>query len=514
MFKRMTAKEAAMLVKDGACVCFNGQVRAAVPELFYHELANRFAETGSPKGLRYLAATTYDVFNVFAPYQHDGLISEIITSHYIGMRSCHPAILKGNIAAYSLPQGVLCMNYEAAAARQPGFLTKVGLKTFLDPRYGGSGLNEKSTKQFCEPCVVDGEEYLFFRTIYPDVCVLRGTTCDPHGNITMEREAGIMDTVSIATAVHNNGGTVIVQVERFSDQYANPHDVRIPGFLVDVVYEDPDQMMMDGCAYNPIYAGESRVPEEEFPQLVDDLLKANSARRKPADMVVAKRAAMEVTPECRILNLGVGIPIMLGMVAYKCGRLTEDMSITLECGVGGGMPLGTIFALVNNPDVFMEQASMFRLYEGGGIDLTAIGALEIDKDGNINVLRKGNLIPGIGGFNHTTFGAKTIVVCSRFMAGSDVSEENGKLVFKDGHASKFCEKVDYINMNAEVMRAEKKRVIYVTERCVFQLCETGLELIEIAPDLDLEQDVLAKIPFSVKIADNLKVMPRDCFIQD
>lgn len=514
MFKRMTAKEAAMLVKDGNCITFTGQVSAAVPALFYYALTARFAETGSPKNLRYLAATTYTPFNAFAPYQHDGFISEIIVSHYQGMKSFAPAISKGDVAAYVLPQGILSMNYDAAAARQPGFLSKVGLKTFLDPRVGSCGLNKKSTKTFCEPCVVYGEEYLFYRTLYPDVCVVRGTTCDPHGNITMEREAGIFDVLSMAMATRNNGGIVIAQVERFSDEYANPHDVEVPGFLVDVVYDDPEQLMMDDCFYNPLYSGESRVSDTEFPQFVENLLTDNASRRKPADMVVAKRAALEVTPECRLLNLGVGIPMMLGMVAYKSGRLTKDMTITLECGVGGGMPLGYVFSYVNNPDIFMPQASMFRLYDGGAIDLTGVGALEIDKDGNVNCMRKANTLIGIGGFNHVTSGAKTILVCSRFMVGSDVAEDNGTLMFKDGSLSKFCEKVDYINLNAEVMRAEGKRVLYITERCVFQLGEEGLELIEIAPGLDLEKDILAKIPFVPKISENLGEMPMECFAQD
>ena len=513
MFKRMTAKEAAMLVKDGDCITMTGQVRCAVPELFYRVLAERFAETGTPKNLRYLAATTYVAFNEFAPHQHAGLLSEIIVSHYMGMRSFTPAITNNEVAAYVLPQGILSLNYDAAATKQPGFFSKVGLKTFLDPRVGRGGLNEISTKTFCKPCVVNGEEYLFYQTLYPDVCVVRGTTCDPHGNITMEKEAGVFDALSMAIATHNNGGIVIAQVERFSDKYANPHDVEVPGFLVDVVYEDPDQLMLDNCTYNPLYSGETRVPDEDLPQFVDELLADYASKRKPADLVIAKRAALEVTPECKILNLGFGIPMMMGMTAYQSGRLTEDMAITLECGVGGGMPYGQIFALVNNPDIFMSQSSMFRLYDGGAIDLTGVGALEIDKDGNVNCVRKDDNLIGIGGFNHTTSGAKTILVCSRFMVGSDVTVTNGLLIFKDGFANKFCEKVDYINLNAEVMRAENKRILYVTERCVFRMGDEGLELIEIAPGLDLERDVLAKLPFVPKISENLKEMPMNCFIE-
>lgn len=511
MFKRMTADEAAKLVKDGDWVCFNGQVRIAVPERFYQALADRFAATGSPKGIKYMATSSYDKFNLMAPYQHDGMIDEIIVAHYIAIAPFAPALMNNEISAYALPQGILAQMYDCAAARQPGFYSKIGLGTCVDPRVGSCGMNERSSKTFAEPSVIDGEEYLFYRTIYPDVCVLRGTTCDPNGNITMEKEAGIMDPLAPAIAAHNNGGTVIVQVERFSDEYADPHAVRIPGFLVDVVYDDPNQVMMDRYDYHPVFAGKERIPETDIPALVDTLLEENSRSRKPADLVIAKRAAMEVQPDFRIMNLGVGIPMLLGYEAYKMGNLSKDTAITLECGVGGGMPVGYNFGIVANPDIFMEQSAMFRLYEGGGLDMTAVGALEIDKNGNVNVIKKGNKLIGLGGFNHVTDGAKNVMVCSRFMVGSDIMVENGKLSLKDGRVSKFCERVEFMNLNADLMRSYGKRVLYITERCVFQLAAGGLELIEIAPGLDLENDILVHLPFRPLIASELKTMPMECF---
>ena len=511
MFKRMTADEAVKLVKDGDRVCFNGQVRIAVPERFYKALADSFGATGHPKGIKYMATSSYDKFNDMVEHQHAGMIEEIVVAHYIAIAPFAPAIMANEISAYALPQGILAQMYDCAAARQPGFYSKVGLGTCVDPRVGSCGMNERSSKAFAEPAVVDGEEYLFYRSIYPDVCVLRGTTCDPNGNITMEKEASIMDPLAPAIATHNNGGIVIVQVERFSDEYADPHAVRIPGFLVDVVYEEPGQVMMDRYDYNPVFAGKERIPEEDIPALVDELLLENSKSRKPADLVIAKRAAMEVQPDFRIMNLGVGIPMLLGYEAYKMGNLSKDTAITLECGVGGGMPVGYNFGIVANPDVFMEQSAMFRLYEGGGLDMTAVGALEIDRHGNVNCIKKGKKLIGLGGFNHVTDGAKNVMVCSRFMVGSDIMMENGKLSVKDGSISKFCENVEFMNLNASVMRSYNKRILYVTERCVFRLAEGGLELIEIAPGLDLEKDILAHLPFRPLISADLKEMPWECF---
>lgn len=511
MFRKMTADEAARLVKDDVCICFNGQVRIAVAERFYKAIADRFARTGHPRGLRYIATSSYDGFNAFAPYQHDGLLAEITVAHYGAIAAFSPAINNNEIEAYSLPQGVLALNLDAAAARQPGYLSKIGLGTVADPRYGSCGLNACSTKTFAKPVEVDGEEYLLYRSIIPDICVLRGTTCDPHGNITMEKEAGIMDPLTPAIATHNNGGTVIVQVERFSDTFADPHDVRIPGFLVDVVYEDPDQVMMDRFDYNPVFSGKKRIDEDMLPELVDELLCENSKKRKAADLVIARRAALEVEQDYRIMNLGIGIPMLLAYEAIKMGRLTEQTAITLECGVGGGIPVGYNFGIVVNPDIFMTQADMFRLYEGGGLDMSAVGALEIDRAGNVNVLKKGDRLIGVGGFHHVTEGAKKALVCSRFMVGSDIEMTDGGLKVKDGKFRKFCDRVEHICLNAERFCSAGRKVLYITERCVFQLTPEGLELIEIAPGLDLERDVMDGLPFRPLVSPNLKEMPAECF---
>ena len=319
-----------------------------------------------------------------------------------------------------------------------------------------------------------------------------------------------MDTVSIAMATRNNGGKVIVQVERFSDKIANPHDVKIPGFLVDVVYDDPNQVMTNDDVYNPILAGETRFEESERPAIIEGIRQKVLANRKPMNRYIARRAAMELKKNVPI-NIGIGLPMLVACEAFDMGYIDTSTTITIETGVVGGIPMGHSFASVMNADMFMEQADMFRFYEGHGIEFTCVGALEIDQHGNTNVFRKGNTLIGVGGFNYVTYGPHTVLVISSFMNGSDLTFENGKATVTDGKISKFCKDVEYINFSAERALEEKQHVEYITERAVFQLTKDGLELLEIAPGLDLERDVLSKLPFMPKISENLKEMPLECF---
>ena len=508
MYSIMTAREAADLIRDGDCVAFNGQVRFALAERFISALAERFEETGHPQGLRYMSTTCFVPMNRLAPLK--GLIKEMIAGHWVSFSDFIDDIINNRIEAYNLPQGVVSLNYSAAASRMPGFLTRAGLKTYTDPRFKGGALNEISTKKFAEVTQIDGKEYLFYKTIYPDVCVLRGTTCDPNGNITAEKEMGTVDMLSMAQAAHNNGGKVIVQVERLSTEYANPHNVLIPGCLVDAVYVDPDQVMFDDYQYEPLFSGETRLSDNEIPPYIDKLMARTMQWRKPVDRYIARRAALEVR-DGDIINLGTGLPLMLALEAFYMNRLNDSVTFTIESGVLGGIPVGFTFGASVNVGALISQSDQFRFYEGHGLTLTAVGVLEIDKNGNVNVIRKGSKIVGVGGFSHVTSSPKRLLFLTRFMVGSGLENVDGKLVVTDGKAPKFCDEVENINFSADVAREDGQEVLYITERCVFRLAEKGLELIEIAPGLDLEKDVLAHLSFRPKISPNLKEMPMECF---
>ncbi len=511
MYKLVSAEEAISLIKDYDIVAVNGQTRMGVPEKFYQKLVESFEKTGRPKNIRPLSSSSFPAMKVMAG--HQGLLREVVLAHWHQLMSDFSEDIGNNyFDAYALPQGYLAINYSEAARRVPGFLSRVGLHTSVDPRYGCIGINSTAKKQFATPVTVDGKEYLFYKTIIPNVCVIRGTTADKLGNITMEHEGLITDAMEMAIATHNNGGIVIVQVERTSSTPADPHEVVVPGCLVDYVYIDSEQVMMDDSRYNPLYSGEKHLEGEDLKTHLQDVYRKAIARRSPSDISIAKRAALELG-SCDIVNLGIGIPSIIPFVAEKMGRSNEYVTYTIECGALGGIPTGYSFGANVNVEAIIPQDAMFRLYEGKGLDLTGVGALEIDRHGNVNVLRKGKLIVGMGGFNYVTTGAKKLLVMSRFMVGSEINNQDGKLVYTDGKISKFCEEIEHIDFAVDIAIEENQEVLYITERCVFKLSREGLMLIEVAPGLDVEKDVVAKLPFRPLVSPSLKEMPWECFCE-
>lgn len=509
MFRIITAKEAVQLIHDEDIVAVNGQNRMGVPELFYKTLVETFMESGHPQNIHHLSSSSFPSMRVMAGQK--GLLKEVMLAHWHQLVRDFAEDFESNLFdAYALPQGYLAMNYGEAARRVPGFLSRVGLHTSVDPRYGGIGINSTAKRQFATVMVVDGKEYLFYQTIIPNICFIRGTTVDPSGNITMEHEGLVTDALDMAIATHNNHGTVVIQVERKSDKPADPHAVQVPGCLVDYVYLDPDQMMMDDAQYNPIYSGEKHLEGDELKLHLQELYQLTTEKRVPAELYIAKRAALELG-EHDIVNLGVGMPAIIPYVAEEMGRSNADVTYTIECGAVGGIPTGYSFGANTNVSAILPQSELFKLYEGRGLDLTGVGALEIDKRGNVNVLRKGKLFVGMGGFNYVTTGAKKLLVMTRFMLGSTIENHDGKLVYTDGKANKFCEEIEHIDFNVDLALEEEQQVLYITERCVFMMTKNGLMLTEIAPGLDPEKDVIAKMPFRPLVSDELKEMPWACF---
>lgn len=510
MYKLIDAEKAISLIKDNDIVAVNGQNRMGVPELFYQKLVESFEKSGKPKNIRHLSSSSFPAMKVMAG--HKGLLREVMLAHWHQLMKDFAEDFENNVFdGYALPQGYLAINYSEAARRVPGFLSRIGLHTSVDPRYGCIGINETAKKTFATPVTVEGKEYLFYQTIIPNVCVIRGTTADPLGNITMEHEGLITDAMEMAIATHNNNGIVIIQVERVSDKPADPHAVVVPGCLVDYVYIDSDQMMMDEAKYNPLYSGETNLEGEELKEHLQSVYQKAVAKRSPSDIYIARRAALELGP-CSIVNLGIGIPSIIPFVAEEMGRSNKYVTYTIECGALGGIPTGYSFGANVNVEAIIPQDAMFRLYEGRGLDLTGVGALEIDKQGNVNVLRKDKLIVGMGGFNYVTAGAKKLMVMSRFMLGSTVEMQDGKLVYTDGRACKFCDKIDHIDFAADMALETEQEVLYITERCVFKLTNNGLMLIEVAPGLDPEKDIIDKMPFRPLISPELKEMPWSCFV--
>lgn len=374
------------------------------------------------------------------------------------------------------------------AGGKPGILTKVGLGTFIDPRQDGGKINANTTRDLVELMHIGGEEYLFYHAVRPNVGILRGTTADLDGNISMEREALFMEVLPIATAVRNNGGIVIVQVERITDRHTiHPREVKIPGILVDcVVVAKPENHRQTGAtAYNPAFASEVRVPAAAITPMP-------LTERK----IIARRAAFEIQPNS-VVNLGIGMPEGVGAVANE-EKVADLLTMTNEPGGIGGVPQGGLdFGAVVNVDALIDQPAMFDLYDGGALDCAFLGMAQVDREGNVNVSRFGPKVVGVGGFVNISQNAKTLVFMGTFTAGQHAFSirDNALHIDRDGPITKVVERADQLTFSGRYAADRGQKVLYITERCVFRLAREGLELIEIAPGVDLERDILGRMPF-------------------
>jgi propionate CoA-transferase len=503
--KVVTAAEAVRLLRDGDSVVVEGFVGQCFAEELTLALEQRFLQTSTPRDLSL-------VFTV-APgdrkgrgldrLAHEGLVKRAVGGHWGLSPELGKMATENKIEAHNLPQGVISQLFRDTGAGKPGLLTRVGLGTFVDPRNGGGKINERTTEDRVELITLDGEDYLFYKAFKLDVAFLRGTTADPEGNITMEREALTMEALAVATAVHNAGGLVIVQVERMAETGSlSPREVKIPGVLVDcVVISQPENHWQTwGTPYSPAFSGELRRVRISIPSL-------GLTERK----VIARRAAMELRPDS-VVNLGIGLPEGIANVAAE-EHILDYLTLTAEPGPMGGMPTGGLdFGAAVNAQAILDQPSQFDFYDGGGLDAAFLGMAQADRQGNVNVSRFGPKLAGSGGFINISQNAKRLVFVGTFVVPSRCRVQNGRLVIDDGAvAPKFLADVEQRTFSGEYAANAGQSVRYVTERCVFQLTSDGLELIEIAPWLDLEKDVLAHIGFEPIICGEPKLMDARIF---
>ena len=489
----VSAAEAAALVKSGDTLTTSGFVGIGVPDALLKAIEDRFLETGEPR----------DLALVFAAGQgdgkerglnrlgHEGLLRRVVGGHWGLIPKVGRLALSGRIEAWNLPQGVISHLYRDMAAGKPGTITRTGIGTFVDPDRGGGRIDDRTDEAIVERVTLAGEEWLFYRAQPLDVALLRGTTADEAGNVTMEREALILDNLAQAMAVRNNGGVVIVQVERIARRGSlDPRDVILPSALVDavVVAEPEHHWQTYATQYSPHYAGRLRAP----PAAVAD---ATLDARK----VIARRCAFEL-PVNGVVNLGIGMPEGVAMVAEEEGLL-EHVTLTAEPGVVGGRPAsGLDFGAAVNTDAIVTQNAQFDFYDGGGLDMACLGMAQADAGGNVNVSRFGDRLAGAGGFINISQNARSVVFAGTFTAGGlAVEAGDGALrIMCEGSAAKVLEAVEQVTFSGEVARAAGQPVLYVTERCVLALRETGLALVEVAPGLDRRADVIDRLPFAVE----------------
>lgn len=520
MDKVMSMKEAARLINSGDRIVWNSFGSICFPEELAAEIGKRFLETGEPNNLEYFFATAgvWDDERMIELMSHEGMVQKVTSSHFTPILKIQDMVKKNKIEGYNLPLGIISHLLRAAAGKKPGIITKVGLNCFIDPRNGGASLNEKSQDKLVDLMEINGEEYLFYKTPKPNVAILRGTTADINGNITMEKEAVYLDPFVAAMSAKANGGKVIIQVERLSGEKAVARNVKIPGTIVDAIVVAPEQKQVMIEDYNPTYTGEIRVPESEVANELEKIKQFNiekSGRKRERTIVhdiISRRSSIELFDKA-VVNLGVGIPEMIPEAAEEIG-LKKDITLTVESGVIGGYPAsGLSFGAAVNVDVVQDEAYQFDYYDGGGLDITFVGALEVDKKGNVNVSRVKDTIIGVGGFINITQSAKKIVYCFPFSVGGlEVKYDNDKLeILKEGKYNKFSNKVDQISSSGDYSIKNNQEVYYITERCVFTLTDKGLKIIEVAPGISIENDIIAKMPFKPLIDKNVKVMDKKYF---
>ncbi|MGV8073208.1 MAG: acyl CoA:acetate/3-ketoacid CoA transferase [Syntrophobacteraceae bacterium] len=505
MKKLMSIEDVPKLVRDGDTVTGSGFSFIAPEELFI-ALEQSFLATGHPRDMVLLIPggagdTRGRGFDHFA---HEGMIRKIIAPYFNLTPGLGKMVLEEKVEAYMLPVGVMAQQLREISAKRPGLITRVGLGTFVDPRVENGRMNSISKESWCKLIELDGKTYLHYKPFHIDVAMIKVTTLDEFGNSTTEKECGPLLVLPMSMATHNCGGTVIAQTERIAKKSTiNPQYVRVPGILVDkfVVSKPENHWMTWREQYNPARSGEIHSPDLALrPAFLG------------AEKVVARRALLEVSPG-EIVNLGAGMPEFVSSVAYE-EKVFSKMVLSVEAGMCGGIPgYGLQFNTAENADAIIEQTSQMDLYDGGGNDVSCVGFAQIDSKGNVNVSKLLTRIPGVGGFLNVFPRSKKRINAGAFTAGtSDIKVLDGKLqIRKNGPIVKFVDTVTQITLNGDYVEPGDIPTTIITERAVFKYSTEGMVLIEIAPGVNLEEDVLGQMEFKPIISPDLKDMPHEIF---
>ena len=510
MTKLTSAADAVAQIPDGAVVTVSSSSALGCPDLVLAAIGARFVQEGHPRDLTTIhpiaAGDMYGVKGV-DHIAKDGLLTRILGGSYPSGPSSKPMpdiwkmIVENRVAAYNVPSGILFDMNRDAAANRPGVLTKVGLETFVDPIREGCAMNAAgAASPIVSRVEFGGDTWLHFPNIIPNVAIIRATTADEHGNLTYEHEGAYLGGLEQAICVRNHGGLVIAQVSRMTKRGSlRPHDVRVPGHLVDLVVIDPDQKQTCETGYDPAISGQVMRPWDSF-----------ALAEHGVEKIIARRAAMELRPGMTA-NLGFGISAMVPRILLEEGH-PEAVTWAIEQGAVGGMPLtGFAFGCASNADAFVPSPQQFIYFQGGGFDVSFLSFLEVDAEGNVNVSKLGKkpyLTAGCGGFVDITAGAKKIVFSGWFEAGAQIElTPSGINVAAPGKFTKMVEAVEHVTFSGKRARQLGQEVLYITERCVIRLGDSGLIATEIMPGIDAARDIVAASGGRVQIAPDAITLP-------
>lgn len=497
----ISADDAVADIPDGAAVSVEGSGGGLLePDALLAALGARFDQTGGPRDLTVVHCTGIGDkqgggLDLIAK---EGMLRRVVGGNWgMAPQMCSLA-LEGRIEAYNFPQGVVSQMYREIAGGRPGLFTHVGLRTFCDPRLEGGRLNAVTTEQLVEVREIGGREWLHYHPFPIDVAFIRGTTADERGNITMEHEGARLEALAIAQATRNSGGTVIAQVKyRAATGSLDPRDVVVPGILVDKVVVHKSQTQTVDHEYQPAFSGAVKVPVDGLPPL-------DAGPRR----IIARRAAQEIA-EGSVINLGVGMADGVASVVAEEGLL-DGVTVTIEQGLIGGVPArGIIFGVSYNPVAIIEQPAQFDFYDGGGLDTAFLGFAQLDARGNVNVSKFGDTLIGTGGFINISQNAKKVVFCGTFSAGGmEIDVHDGRVAIRqEGRHPKMVDDVEQITFSGDLARESGKQVLYITERAVLGLCPDGLELLEVAPGIDVDRDVRERLPFDIVVRNPKEMAP-------
>lgn len=491
--KLCSADDAVACITDGLTVASGGFVGAGHPEALTAALERRFLATGAPRGLTLVFAAGQGDgqqrgLNHLA---HPGLLKRAIGGHWGLIPGLGRMALGGQIEAYNFPQGVIGQLYRDIAAGRPGCLTHVGLGTFIDPIHGGGRLNDRTMEILVERVQLRDRTWLLYHSFPIHVGLIRATAADPFGNLVMDEEAVIGDVLPIAQAVHNHGGLVIAQVKHILNRPVSPQHVRVPGRLVSriVVADEENHWQTFGERFNERYCQPAPGGAENLHEILAPM---------PMDVrrIIAARACDELLPGA-IANLGIGLPEGIAQIAAERQRL-GDVTLTLESGPIGGIPAGGLnFGASLHPEAIIDQPAQFDFYDGGGLDFAALGAAQVDQHGNVNVSRFGTRFAGVGGFVNISQNARRLVFCGTLTTdGLEVAVQDGQLkIVREGRVKKFVKQVEQVSFAGSIARESERDVLFVTERAVFRLQPGGVELVEAAPGIDIQKDILDQMEF-------------------